>query len=159
MCPDRPNSPAMPLHPDPRPWYLIFPASPYEVRSALRHVLSRLGKSVAPDEADTLEIVLGEIFNNITEHGYGGKGGPVRVRVVQDDMGLACSICDCGRSLPERLLPARMPDIDADQIALLPEGGMGWPLVQLLTTNLAYVKARGMNEVSFRIAREPAEAG
>jgi serine/threonine-protein kinase RsbW len=107
---------------------------------------------ISAEDRATVEIVLAEVFNNIAEHAYSGRSGPVEVRLARQDAGLACQIGDNGAPMPEgKVPPGRLIDPSSVQLADLPEGGFGWALIRNLTTGLTYRQVDGWNRLGFLI--------
>ena len=132
---------------------LAFASGEHEVRAAL----AQLRQGLAPmhlSEADegTVELVLGEVLNNVVEHAYGPEGpGRISLECARRGCGLAFSVSDGGKALPGLdLPPGDPPDIDVARDEL-PEGGFGWFLVRTLTTGLTYARHDGSNVLEFSI--------
>jgi len=101
---------------------------------------------LTPDHLATVELVLAEVLNNVTEHAYADSAGDVSVTLRPTRGGLACQVVDRGRAMPGGLLPeGHLPVMD------LPEGGFGWHLVHKLTQDLHYHRAAGENRLGFLI--------
>ena len=96
------------------------------------------------------EIVLAEILNNIAEHAYAGRGGPIELCVVAEETGIACTIIDGGVAMPNGELPRGDLHLATDARDLS-EGGYGWFLIRSLTTDLRYLRRHNRNELRFRI--------
>jgi len=131
----------------------VFSSGEQEVRAALRELKLGLGPmQLTDDDVDTVELVVGEVLNNVVEHAYGqGSSGPI-VLVCERDMGvLRFRVRDRGRNLPGLQLPdGRRPDVDKP-LHELPEGGFGWYLVHSLAFDLKYRRARESNILNFSI--------
>jgi len=131
--------------------HLRFSADAEAVRAALQSVATSLAEAGVDliDQA-TVELVLAEVLNNVTEHAYGAAmPGGVGLILALSGPALSCQVTDTGRRLPGgRPPPAsrRSPDPDA-----LPEGGFGWPLIHALTRRLGYRHQGGENVLSFEI--------
>lgn len=135
---------------------LAFVSGEHEVRSALQQLKRGLAPlRLSDDVTGTVELVLGEVLNNVVEHAYGQTmNGDVRLRCRSTGNGLAFAVFDGGRALPGLVLPpGDPPEIDVERNDL-PEGGFGWFLVKSLTTGLAYARRRHCNVLKFSIPLE-----
>ncbi len=130
---------------------LEFQACPAAVRDALRRMLLRPPLSTLSDEGrGTAELVLAEVLNNVAEHAYPDRPGPVTVTLRQVPHGVSCLIVDQGAAMPGGKLPAgRLPDTPGLALDELPEGGFGWHLIRSLTLDLHYARAGGCNQLRF----------
>lgn len=142
----------------------IFRADPLTVREALAYLRERFDGSATEDVIARVELVLAEVLNNICEHGSqhdalrldGRVHAPlIHLCVARHTGGFACAITDDGQPLPPACLdPRTLPYIlpappDKDMIALLPEGGFGWYLIQDLTASLSYFREGRRNFIAF----------
>jgi len=112
---------------------------------ALRDFLAQ--KGIDPETAGTVELVLAEVCNNVTEHAYPGAVGPVALTVLLDPEAAHCTVRDSGAALPEGTPPETMPEPPWN----LPEGGFGWYIIRSLSTRLEYRSARGRNRLRLAI--------
>lgn len=133
-----------------REFVRCFPASPEQVRQALRGAVARFARQIGPDAAGALELVLAETLNNIVEHAYGGReDGWISLAIVLGPAGLGCTLRDVGRPMPEGRIPLGTgPRLGCD-VAALPEGGFGWSLIRQLVCAPAYRREAGVNELRF----------
>ena len=129
---------------------LVFTAEPDAVRAALVRLLAAAPVQDLPvDARGTVELVLAEVLNNVTEHAYAGGSGPVEVNLCATPVGLACRIVDRGLAMPGGKLPeGGLPDVAPPDF---PEGGFGWHLIRSLTADLTYTRSAGTNRLSFLI--------
>ena len=135
------------------PFRLVFASGEEQVRQALGRLLDSLEpRPVCEEDRSKVELVLGEILNNVVEHAYGEDcAGPIRLTCRFNGRDLRFCVCDSGRALPGLSLPpGRLPDLDCDREDL-PEGGFGWFLVRSLTSDLSYARRRGCNVLTFRV--------
>lgn len=122
------------------------------VRPALGRLMAALAPlGLTPDCRDTVELVLAEVLNNIVEHAYADAPGPIEVELSLAGGTLGCVVCDHGRPMPDGTPPPGRPALIDVPLEDLPEGGFGWYLIRSLTRDLAYVRLRGCNRLSFRI--------
>ena len=120
------------------------------------------GMNVCSDLVSRAEIVLAEVLNNISEHGYVGQVGvlaPIALRCRMSASGLHVTVVDRGRPVPaDRCLAAALPSIslEAQDMDSLPEGGFGWCLIRELTCDLNLVSDGAGNRLCFVVPlREP----
>lgn len=138
-----------------------FPGQEMAVRGALGELRRALGAArLSEDEADTMEIVLGEVLNNVVEHAYGPEqAGEIVMECESRGRGLFFTVRDFGRPMPEGRLPAGLP-VDIERAREdLPEGGFGWFLVRSLARGLRYRRAKGCNVLSFCIPLDDFDCG
>lgn len=130
----------------------VFQAEPFAIRAALQGLFA--GPFLAAVDGDTravAELVLAEVLNNVAEHAYAGRGGPVSLRVRLDAGGVAFRVADGGAPMPHGRLPHGAAD--GPDPASLPQGGFGWPLIRTLTHGLRYRRAAGRNVLVFSVPR------
>ena len=106
------------------------------------------------NEADegTVELVLGEVLNNVVEHAYGpGASGRIEMECALVGSALRFCVRDEGKALPGLHLPCgRAPEVDRP-LEELPEGGFGWFLVHSLARDLSYHRDTQHNILKFSI--------
>lgn len=128
---------------------------------AVRTALGQLKQGLAPmrlskvDESN-VELVLGEVLNNVVEHAYGANAtGQVTLECLPAADRLRFCVRDSGKPFPGLHLPvARQPIVDGPE-GELPEGGFGFFLVRSLATELNYRRESGRNLLSFHILLSP----
>lgn len=124
-----------------------FAARPAKVREALEtliHYLHPLGLS--DDQRSTIELVLAEALNNVSEHAYApGEEGPIYLRAIVDRGALTVVIRDRGTPLPPDLILSDGQDGFDPQD--LPEGGFGWHLIRSLASELDHNRLARWNEL------------
>lgn len=131
---------------------LTFDATQSNVRFALQMVRDFLGRRDLNDLQDRVELVLGEVLNNVEEHAYRGQGGVVHVKLSSKPEGVTISTKDWGVAMPGGRLPTRdMPDLKGVALEDLPEGGFGWALIREITSDLRYTRASDENRLDFSI--------
>ncbi len=147
----------MPQPPDPEgqpaDLQVAFQASPVAVRDNLVRMLAVPPLSgLSADARGNAELVLAEALNNVAEHAYPDRAGPVAVLLRRVHDGISCQIVDRGEAMPGNRLPDReLPgglDLALDD---LPEGGFGWHLIRSLTRDLVYTRHGAENRLSFRL--------
>lgn len=129
---------------------LRLEASPVGVRHGLAKAVPFL-EQCRGICADTAELVLAEVLNNIVEHGGEGvQRGGVAVRLVQRCNHVRVTVVDKGRAVPGEVMEnVAMPRGKGGD---LPEGGFGWALIFLGTEDLRYRRWHGHNILRFRLA-------
>lgn len=128
-----------------------FLAEPEAIRRALGVARERFAAQLPAETAGRAELALAEVLNNVGEHGYRGRPGPVCLCLGLGPRSLFVRIEDQGCPMPGNRLPAGdMPDV-AEEIADLAEGGWGWALIRLLTADLEYRRQDNHNLLTFRI--------
>lgn len=128
-----------------------FAADDRATRGVLRDLVGALhGAGIGAEDVATVELILAEVLNNIAEHAYAERPGPVRLTVATGPGGLACRIADRGRPMPAGGAPdPGLPHIAPPQA--LPEGGFGWHLIRSLTSDLVYCREAGWNTLNLRV--------
>lgn len=117
-----------------------------------RVILERLVRVLdgrCPDGAgDAVQIVLGEMLNNIVEHGYrDDRLGAVVVRVERQGTAILLTTLDWGRAYSAGALPTG----PAPEPEALAEGGYGWFLIRTLARDISYVRRNGCNRLSLSV--------
>jgi serine/threonine-protein kinase RsbW len=130
---------------------LVLGSDAWEVRAGLVKILSLpLLADLSVDMRENVQLVLAEVLNNIVEHAYAGRDGVIRVRICREGGDLRCDFADDGRSMPSGLLPAgELPMVCPEAEAA--EGGYGWALIRMLSSDLRYQRDGGENRLSFRL--------
>lgn len=133
--------------------HMAFTASPVAVRTSLALMLGMPPLSaLTEDDRGTAELVLAEVLNNVAEHAYTDRSGPVTVTITRTPRGLRCLIVDQGKGMPGGILPTGQLPTDAmDALESLPEGGFGWHLIRSLTSDLSYARIDGCNHLQFEL--------
>lgn len=107
---------------------------------------------VAPSCKDDILIVLGEVLNNIVEHGYKERnGGDIHLKAHAEKDAVHISTVDHGPPIPRSTLSeANLPEKTED-MQTMPEGGFGWFMIHALTDDMSYERVDGQNRFSFSI--------
>ena len=132
-------------------------ATQEQVSQALIRLNQQLiGLGLDPDALIRMELVLAEVLNNIVEHAYGDTGqGDIRFEAAVHSNMIWCNLTDSGGPMPGgKLPPARRYDLDAMDMADLPEGGFGWGLIRDMTSSLTYHRNNAQNHLSLSIDLE-----
>jgi serine/threonine-protein kinase RsbW len=142
-----------------------FLSSDRETRAALADLCGQLALvGLDEDDLGTLELILAEALNNVTEHAYGPEGGPVEVSLILlDGAGnethvgssgpngrVLCEVRDYGRPMP----PGGPPGPGLPLIAPpdhLPEGGFGWHIIRCLVSELTYERLGNSNRLRMEV--------
>lgn len=135
------------------PIHIELEGTPQEVRRALLRLRAKVDETaLAHLDAGTLEIVLGEVLNNVVEHAL-AKRTDGRIALTCDFANRCWRVVvrDNGAAMPDETLPrGNAPDVDIG-LADLPEGGFGWSMVRMLARDIHYHRANGWNTLSFCI--------
>ena len=130
-----------------------FDGDPHGVRAILDDVAGVLVAHDAADRSLNCQIVLAEVLNNIIEHAYRGRGGPITLDLTCGGGRVAFAVADQGDPLPGIAdLGRRFPPLCSDAPMTWPEGGFGWALVRELARNIRYDRTDGTNRLQFDIA-------
>lgn len=122
---------------------------------ATRHTLAVLTqklceRGVHAQDIENLELLLAEVLNNLSEHGYRGGQGPIDLSLFLHDDGIHCRIADQGRPIPAELIDS--PALPHDQQPMaLPEGGWGWFIINAMATNIGYEHAKRWNVLTMTL--------
>jgi serine/threonine-protein kinase RsbW len=136
--------------------HLRFAARDIAVRAALQNMRTWMAaRDPQPDLIGRVELVLAEILNNITEHGYAQEtNGWISLRCGFGAEGIWVSIADTGQVIPLKYLQKKdknFPDMSCLDDAALPEGGFGWFLIHRLTQDLRCQRDGNCNRVSLLV--------
>jgi serine/threonine-protein kinase RsbW len=135
--------------------HLVFLASPVAIRDSLAQMLAAKPlQSLSPDGRSNAEIALAEVLNNVAEHAYAERTGPVAVTLTPVAAGIHCVVVDQGAAMPGGDLPTGALPAPESALEDLPEGGFGWHLIRTLTRDLSYVRTGGCNRLSFLLPQE-----
>ncbi len=132
-------------------------STPKAVRATLRTLradLERLG--ISDDDLNSIELVVAEVLNNVTEHAYPPMHpGRIEMQLVDDGHNLTVTVGDFGIEMPGGTPPeGRAPPGDC-AFDDLPEGGFGWFLIRTISSDLRYERSEDRNELSFQIVLGP----
>ncbi len=136
--------------------HVEFPSGEMSVRQALGQLMSVLTPyDLSEDDLGSVEIVLGEVLNNVVEHAYAeSDDGMVLMSCTPGAHVLRFCVEDEGVALPHAELPkGTLPCMDGP-LETLPEGGFGWYLVQNLALDLHYRRIGRRNVLAFSIPFE-----
>lgn len=128
-----------------------FIAGDLATRDVLQDLVAGLTKAgVNGDDLATVELILAEVLNNVTEHAYAEGPGPVELSVEMQRRALACQIVDRGRPMPTGDAPdPPLPPIEP--MVNMPEGGFGWHIIRCLTSELTYRRVGKRNTLSLMV--------
>ncbi len=124
-----------------------FSAGHADTRAVLGDLCGQLAaRGLNEDELATLELVLAEALNNITEHAYGNDGGAVEMTIELGPSHILCELHDSGRPMPLGQAPrAELPLVSPPDV--MPEGGFGWHIIRCLVAELSYERRDGRNRL------------
>ncbi|WP_420862077.1 ATP-binding protein [Algirhabdus cladophorae] len=130
-----------------------FEAEPGKITIGITSLMGQL-KPHVKDVADlgTIELVIAEVLNNITEHAYSDQGfGVIEGQFEVQEGKLSVHLHDHGKPMPGLELPkGKLADLNVD-LQDLPEGGFGWYMIRQLTQGLTYRRLDDQNHLSFEI--------
>lgn len=135
---------------------LEFPSGEMSVRHALAELRKGLMKlDLSADDLGSVEVVLGEVLNNVVEHAYGhDRDGLVSMSCWPSGHVLRFCVQDEGVAFPQEQLPTgELPSCEGP-LEALPEGGFGWYLVRNLACDLDYRRKGARNVLAFSIPFE-----
>lgn len=128
-----------------------FSATDHDTRDTLSALFKVLdGAGIGAEDIANAELILAEALNNVAEHAYADGAGPVELAVTIEQGGLACTIADRGRPMPQGMVPSPGLPVIAPPDDL-PEGGFGWHIIRCLATDLTYHRVQGQNRLSMRV--------
>lgn len=133
-----------------------FEATESGVRNQITKVSVLLDSAVVdPDRFNDMLMVIGEVLNNIVEHGCANvETAEIGLTVLQSRCNLLVETEDQGPPLPPSLLQKRDPPSIDVPIPDLPEGGFGWFMIHTLVDNMTYERRDGRNLLSFSFELE-----
>ncbi|MBI5170994.1 MAG: ATP-binding protein [Candidatus Eisenbacteria bacterium] len=109
---------------------------------AVRGLVSAAG--MPGRECAHVELALVEAVNNVVRHAYHGEPGHrVEVTATVDGASLVLEVADEGTPMPPHGTPVL--DFDPDDLASLPEGGMGLYLIHSVMDSVEYHSRDGRN--------------
>ncbi len=134
--------------------HLHFDSDPASVEGIIELVSNAVfAEPPSEDDLATLEIIMAEVINNISEHAYGGRrDGAIDLCAWKLPGAVQFEFTDRGSPMPGGTLPrgeAQPLDGPAEN---LPEGGFGWYLIHTLSDDLGYRREGDENRLSLRIA-------
>ena len=141
---------------------LTIDSRPSEVRLVAVAVRALCAEFFPHRDRDLVELAVVEAASNAIEHAYRGRpGNPVIVRLHLGTRRLKIEVEDHGIAMPAETLAARnaMPAIDATDLAALPEGGFGLPILHAVADALDYRPGPGRNVLEFTFHTPPSSKG
>lgn len=125
-----------------------FQAGDMATRGVLEQLTEQLAAvGIGAEDLASLEIILAEALNNVTEHAYAGTTGPIILVLCGCADTYKCRISDRGKPMPYGEAPdPDLPDIEPPDI--LPEGGFGWHIIRCLTSELQYCRDGPWNSLT-----------
>lgn len=118
-----------------------------EIGPLVGRICARLAESgVDAARLDDARLALTEAINNVHEHAYGGKGGPVSVMAEGSGGRIILTLHDQGAGMTGVLPGECLPSCGAD-LKTLPEGGFGWFMIRQLADSVEYSSKDGLNEL------------
>ncbi|WP_299965007.1 ATP-binding protein [uncultured Roseobacter sp.] len=140
---------------------LLIEAEPLAVRDGLAKILAALDPlALNVEDAATVELVLAEVLNNVSEHAYRDKNSapPIHVLCQPERRGLQFTVTDHGHPFPDAALPGDEPAALDVERAALPEGGFGWSMIHALARDIRYRRKASTNELTLCLPMKVASA-
>jgi serine/threonine-protein kinase RsbW len=114
---------------------------------AVRGMVAAAG--LPPRECAHVELAVAEAVNNVIRHAYHGEPGhPIELLFTLEDGRFTIEVSDTGTPMPER--PSPVFDFDPQDVARLPEGGMGLFLIHSVMDEVEYRSRGGRNSLAMR---------
>ena len=127
---------------------LAFDSGEHQTRAALACLCNHMQACGLDSEVmSTVELVVAEVINNITEHAYPGVNGPILLQVQFEPDSVVCMFTDSGAPFAR----GAPPDGKLIPPLALPEGGFGWHIIRALSTDLDYERSGSTNRLRLRI--------
>ena len=120
-----------------------------DVARATEALAALLPARLPERQRHAVQIALAEVLTNIVQHGYRDRApAPVEVEWQEGDTLLSVDVRDAGRAIPaERLAAAGEATFafDPDELAALPEGGLGLAILKTAFDVVDYRSEGGSN--------------
>lgn len=118
-------------------------------------ILQRVDDTIADSDfeaqRDTVQIALGEVLNNVIEHGYASEVlGATAIKLQISKTRLSLEVTDWGQPYPNLALP----DGDLPDPLQMAEGGYGWFLIKTLMSDVIYTRRGDANHLTLILMRE-----
>lgn len=130
--------------------HLVVPATLPDARAATEHVLSLCGRFDVGDRANYGTAVM-EWLVNVVKHSYvDAQGGSITIRATASAEGIELIVEDSGRGMPEGKFEAAAAEVifDANDLACVPESGMGLAIIKSVMDNVTYRCYQGVNRLT-----------
>lgn len=101
-------------------------------------------------DASLFETVLSEVMTNIIRHSLAGTGiTRFQVALLRTSQGIELLFEDSGRGMPVEEFANRPATLqfDPDDLATVPESGMGIALIKSLMDHVEYTREQGVNRL------------
>ena len=120
-----------------------------DVARATEALAALLPARLAGAARDAVQVALAEVLTNIVQHGYRGLA-PLPIEVAWQERGdtFAVDVRDAGHAIPAARLAAAGEDtfaFDPDDIAALPENGLGLAILKMAFDVVDYRSDAGTN--------------
>ena len=121
----------------------------HDVARATEALAAVLPARLAGAARDAVQVALVEVLTNIVQHGYRGLA-PTAIEVAWQERGdtLAVDVRDAGHAIPAARLAAAGEDtfaFDPDDLAALPENGLGLAILKMAFDVVDYRSDAGTN--------------
>ena len=128
------------------------PARLEEVRAVAETLRAFMSEEVPAEARDAIELGIVEALTNVVRHGYAGmQSGAIELQFEQSADAAILELIDTGIPIPAENLQrdsAAAFDFDPDDVAALPEHGMGLSLIRLSFDAVQYQSAEGVNRLT-----------
>jgi len=133
-----------------------------EVRQLRRALSALVGTApLSAEEWYQVKVCLAEAVNNAIIHAYGRqRGHRVEVEVEVHADRVVCRVADRGRAMPAGILRQK-PRLDycPQDVAALPEGGMGLYIIHQVMDRVEYDSEQGRNVLTLTKLAQPQGKG
>lgn len=128
------------------------PARLEEVRPIAESLRAFMADGIPPEACDAIELGIVEALTNVVSHGYAGMhAAAMQLRFEQSRDAAIVELFDTGKPIPQENLDrdsAAPFEFDPDDLAALPEHGMGLALVRLSFDAVQYQSVDGVNRLT-----------
>ncbi len=128
------------------------PARLEEVRPIAESLRAFMADGVPQEAQDAIELGIVEAMTNVVAHGYTGMHpAALELRFEQSSNAAIAELLDTGKPIPRENLErdSSVPfEFDPDNVAALPEHGMGLALIRLSFDAVQYQSVDGVNRLT-----------
>lgn len=134
----------------------VFRATLSNVAQEAQALRRSMPACLSEEEGYAIELGIAEVLTNIVKHGYAADGnGTITLCWEARDSCLQVEIVDTGLPIPAHLLgreSARAFEFDPQDVAHLPQSGLGLALVKTVFDRVDYDSVNGVNRMRLRRA-------
>ena len=132
----------------------VFRATLSDVAQQTQALRRSMPACLSEEEGYAIELGIAEVLTNIVKHGYAADGnGTITLCWEEQDSCLQVEILDTGLPIPAHLLgceSARAFEFDPQDVAHLPQSGLGLALVKTVFDAVDYDSVNGVNRMRLR---------